>query len=59
MSKFFKIKAPNKTPIVVLTNNGWAGLIDIVDNISDKKDTYIAPISLWELVKYIVKCKEK
>lgn len=54
MNKFFKIKAPNKRPIVVITNNGWAGLIDIVDKISDQKDTYIAPISLWELIKYIV-----
>ena len=61
MNKFFRIETLNKTPIVIVTKTGWSGLIDIVDKISNKQDTHIVPISLWEFVEYIVKndCSKK
>ena len=54
MSKFFKIKSPNAKPIVVVNKNGWVGLIELCDKISEKDDTFIEQISLWKFIKYTI-----
>lgn len=55
MSKFFRITMPNGKSFVVISNNGWAGLIGLFDNVEDEKNTYITPISLFEVIKYAIK----
>lgn len=53
--KFFKITMPNGKSFVVISNNGRAGLIGLFAGIEDGKNTYITPISLAELIKYMIK----
>ena len=54
MNKFFKIKFPDEKYIVVISKNGYAGLIGLIDWVEDKEDTYIEPISLFEFIKIIL-----
>ena len=54
MNKFFKITFPNGKSTVVVSKNGYAGLIGLVDGVQDKENTYITPISLIEFVKYVI-----
>ena len=53
-NRFFKIKFPDGKSMVVESKNGYAGLIDLVDAIKDKENTYIIPISWFEFVKHVV-----
>lgn len=53
-NKFFKIAFPNGKSTVVVSKNGWAGLIDLVDGVQDKENTYIIPLSLFEFIKYVI-----
>ena len=53
MCRFFKIIFSNRKPIVVVTKNDWAGLIEIVQGIDTAE--VITSISLWEFIKYAVK----
>lgn len=55
MNKFFKIKFPDGKYIVVVSKNGYAGLIGLIDFAEDKENTYIEPISLFEFIKHIIK----
>lgn len=54
-NRFFKIEFPDGTFIVIESKNGYVGLIDVVDAIKDKENTYIVPISWFEFVKHIIK----
>ena len=54
MCTFFKITSPKKKSIVVISKNGWWGLASVCDMISDKNNSLIKSISLWEFIKYIV-----
>ena len=57
-TSFFKIEAPDKKPIIILTKNGYWGLTAILNsNIPNSGNTYITSISLWEAIKYILKKK--
>lgn len=53
-NRFFKIKFPDGKSMVVESKNGYVGLIDLVDAIKDKENTYIIPISWFEFVKHVV-----
>ena len=53
-NKFFKITFPNGKSAVVVSRNGYAGLIGLVDGVQDKENTYIIPMSLFEFVKYVI-----
>ena len=53
-NRFFKIKFPDGKSMVVESKNGYVGLIDLVDAIKDKENTYIIPISWFEFVKHIM-----
>lgn len=53
-NRFFKIKFSDGKSMVVESKNGYAGLIDLVDSIKDKENTYIIPISWFEFVKHVV-----
>lgn len=55
MYKFFKIVFPNEKSYVVVSKNGYAGLIDIVDYIYDKENTYIVPLTLFQFIKYVMR----
>ena len=55
MNKFFKIKFPDGKHIVVVSKNGYAGLIGLIDYVEDKDNTYIEPISLFRFIKYTLK----
>lgn len=55
MRKFFKITMPSGKSFVVISKNGWTGLIGLFDGIEDGKNTYIAPMSLFEVIKYTIK----
>ena len=54
MNKFFKITMPDRKSFVVVSN-GYAGLLGLVDNVQDKENTYVSPISLFEFVKYVTR----
>lgn len=53
-NRFFRIAFPNGESMVVESKNGYVGLIDLVDAIKDKENTYIIPISWFEFVRHIV-----
>lgn len=53
-NEFFKIEFPNGKSIVVVSKNGYAGLIGLINCVQDKENTYIIPISLFEFIKYII-----
>ena len=53
MNRLFKIKHPNGKSFVVVSR-GYTGLIGFFDEASDKESS-IAPISLFEFIKYIIK----
>ena len=55
MNKFFKIKFPDGKHIVVVSKNGYTGLIGLIDYVEDKDNTYIEPISLFDFIKYTIK----
>lgn len=55
MNKFFKIKFSDGKHIVVVSKNGYAGLIGLIDVVEDKENTYIIPISLFEFIKDTIK----
>ena len=55
MNKFFKIKFPDEKHIVVVSRNGYAGLIGLIDCVKDKENTYIVPISMFEFIKHTLK----
>ena len=54
MNKFFKIKFPDGKYIIVVSKNGYAGLIGLANYVEDKENTYIEPISMFEFIKYTV-----
>lgn len=53
-NRFFKIRFSDGKSIVVESKNGYVGLIDLVDAIKDKENAYIAPISWFEFVMYMM-----
>ena len=53
-NRFFKIKFSNGKSIVVESKNGYVDLIDLIDAIKDKENSYIIPISWFEFVKHII-----
>ena len=53
-NRYFKIAFPNGKSMVVESKNGYAGLIDLVDAIKDKENTYIIPISWFEFAKHMM-----
>lgn len=60
MVKLFKITFPNKESFIIANKKGWTGLARLLDyadfdSIPNPKETYIAPVSLWEFIKYIIK----
>ena len=55
MHKFFRITMPNKKSFIVISNSGWAGLIGLFDGIEDGENTYITPMSLFEVIKYTIR----
>ena len=55
MYKFFKIVLPNEKSYVVVSKNGYVGLLDMVDYVYDKDNTYIVPLTLFEFIKYVVR----
>lgn len=55
MKKFFKIEFPDGKYLVIVSKNGYAGLIKLIDFVEDKENTYIVPISLFEFIKYTIK----
>ena len=57
-TSFFKIEAPDKKPIIILTKDGYWGLTAVFNSrIPNNGNTYIVPISLWEAIKYTLKKK--
>lgn len=54
MYKFFKIILPNEKSYVVVSKNGYAGLLDMVEYVYDKDNTYIIPLTLFQFIKYVV-----
>ena len=54
MNKFFKIKFPDGKYIVIVSKNGYAGLLDLFKDIEDKDHTYIIPLTLFQFIKYIM-----
>ena len=55
MTKFYKIVLPNKKSYVVVSKNGYAGLLDMVEYVYDKDNTYIVPLTLFQFIKYAMK----
>jgi len=55
MNKFFKITLSNGKSFVVVSKNGYAGLIGLFDGIEDKENSYVTPISLFEFIKSAIK----
>lgn len=53
MNNFFKIKRPNGKSFVVVSR-GYTGLVGFFDETSEKESS-VAPISLFEFIKYIIK----
>lgn len=57
-TSFFKIEAPDKKPIIILTKDGYWGLTAVFNSsIPNNGNTYIIPISLCEAIKYTLKKK--
>ena len=54
MKKFFRIDFMNKKSVVVVSKDGYVGLIDTLGAVEDKENVYISPISLFEAIKYFV-----
>lgn len=54
MTKFYKIVLPNKKSYVVVSKNGYAGLLDMVEYVYDKDNTYIIPLTLFKFIKYVM-----
>lgn len=52
-NKFFKIDFPNNDTIIVIGKRGYINLINLVDFVKDKDNTYITQISFFDLIKYI------
>ena len=55
MHNFFRITMPNKKSFIVISNDGWAGLIGLFDGIDDGENAYITPMSLFEVIKYTIR----
>lgn len=54
MKRFFKIVFPDGKSLFVKSNNGYTGLIGLIDGIQDKENTYIVTISLFEFIKEVL-----
>lgn len=62
MGPFFKITLPGGKQYVVVSAGGFAGLLDLLEGVPDKENTYVANISTWEYAKHVVKsifCKRR
>ena len=57
MGRFFKITFPNGKVYVVVSTGGFAGLLALLEGVTDKDNTYVAQISFWEYVKYVIGLK--
>ena len=55
MTKFYKIVLPNTKSYVVVSKNGYAGLLDMVEYVYDKDNTYIVPLTLFQFIKYVMR----
>lgn len=55
MDKFFKIVFPDGKSFVVVSSNGYTGLIGLLDGVKDKDNTFITQISFCGYIKYVMK----
>ena len=53
MGRFFKTTFPDGKVYVVVSTGGFAGLLDLIEGVTDKDNTYVAQISFWEYIKYV------
>ena len=56
-NRFFKITTTDGKSLVVISHKGWYGITDIIGGVQDKDHTYVTPISLLEVIWYILKRK--
>lgn len=59
MGRFFKITFPNGKVYVVVSTGGFAGLLDLLEGVTDKDNTYVAQISFWEYIKHVAGLKDR
>lgn len=57
MGRFFKITFPDGRVCVVVSTGGFAGLLDLLEGVTDKDNTYVAQISFWEYIMYVTGLK--